>query len=119
MIEWSEKMRSEQPGIFCIEAMKTAKKPLIIVSDIRRKTDITWFKEAFGGRVRTIRIYADDSVRSHRGWKHTQGVDDIQSECDLDDYFLWDLMIDNGDDTQTERSVRELLEFVVKQGVKY
>lgn len=115
MIEWSESIRREDPGFFCREAMKRAERPLIIVSDIRRKTDIKWFQQQYGeNRIKKIRIYADESVRTMRGWKYEAGVDDIQSECGLDDYFLWDLMIDNGDISQTERVIKELLDFIKK-----
>lgn len=116
MIEWSDSMRKSDPGFFCREAMKSAEKPLIIVSDIRRKTDIKWFQDTYGKNlIRRIRIYADESVRQSRGWQFEPGVDDIQSECDLDDYFQWDLMIDNGDIGQTERAIKELMDFVITE----
>lgn len=115
MIEWSETKRKEEPGFFCSQAMAGARSPLVIVSDIRRKTDIEWFCGKFGDRIRRIRISADEGVRKARGWEFKDGIDNSSSECDLDDYLEWDLMIDNGDDSLTEIRVQELLEFVRKQ----
>lgn len=115
MIEWSDAVRKEDPGFFCREAMKKAEMEMIIVSDVRRKTDIKWFQATYGReRLKCIRIYADESVRQGRGWTFEQGVDDIQSECDLDDYFLWDMMCDNGDVSQTNTVLNELCDFVEK-----
>lgn len=88
-------MRSKDYGVFCKAAAATIDKKIVIVSDIRRKTDIQWFRETFGERVKLIRIKCDDQVRLERGWKFQVGVDDIQSECDLDDWTEWDLMVEN------------------------
>lgn len=84
------------------------------MSDIRRKTDIEFFKnENFN--IKTIRIEANDDVRQSRGWKFQQGVDDVQSECDLDDYANWDFILNNNgaslDDflEQLNRLVQEIV----------
>lgn len=34
-------------------------------------------------------------IRAERGWIYTAGIDDIESECGLDDYEQWDLVIEN------------------------
>lgn len=115
MIVWSDEVRQGDPGFFCREAMKKAEKELIIVSDVRRKSDVKWFQEEYGKeKLKCIRIYADESVRKQRGWIFETGVDDIQSECDLDDYFLWDMMCDNSDLSQTNHVLNELVDFVRK-----
>ncbi|KAL7029388.1 hypothetical protein ACKWTF_006221 [Chironomus riparius] len=95
MIIWSDEMRAKDYGVFCREASKSVSKETVIVSDIRRKTDIKWFCETFGTKVKLIRIKCQDCVRENRGWKFESGVDDIQSECDLDDWNEWDLLIEN------------------------
>ncbi|XP_063707405.1 phosphomevalonate kinase [Culicoides brevitarsis] len=116
MIIWSDEIRKKDPGFFCREAMKKAAAEMIVVSDIRRKTDIKWFQETFGKeKLKCIRIYADDAVREARGWKFEPGVDDVESECDLDDFFLWDMMCDNGDVTQTNTVVTQLCDFIDKE----
>lgn len=70
-------------------------KSVVIVSDIRRKTDVRWFQENFHEKIRLIRIKCEDQVRIDRGWKFEVGVDDIQSECDLDDFSDWSLQLEN------------------------
>ncbi|KOB78431.1 Phosphomevalonate kinase [Operophtera brumata] len=97
MINWSDQMRSHDYGYFCRIACQNARKaPIWIVSDVRRKTDIRWFKETYIDLIRTIRISADDDTRIFRGYVFRAGVDDVMSECDLDDYTEWDLAISNG-----------------------
>ncbi|XP_047029138.1 probable phosphomevalonate kinase [Helicoverpa zea] len=101
MINWSDKMRLQDYGYFCrIACQDAAEKPIWIVSDIRRKTDIRWFKEKYGEQIRTIRIIADEDTRKQRGFQFKSGVDDVASECNLDDYTDWDLVIDNSDGKQ-------------------
>lgn len=76
---------------------------VVIVSDIRRKTDIKFFHD-HGYNIKTIRIDADDEVRKARGWVFESGVDNVQSECDLDDVEQWDLRIEN-DGTQNVETI--------------
>lgn len=64
------------------------------MSDIRRKTDIKYFQEE-KLNIRTIRIEASDEVRKGRGWIFENGVDNVQSECDLDDFDHWDYKVSN------------------------
>jgi phosphomevalonate kinase len=108
MIVWSDERRAENPGIFCSEASKNISKSTVIVSDIRRKTDIKWFRETFGDKIKLIRIRCDDSVRIARGWKFQEGVDDIQSECDLDDWSEWDLLVENDGNKLPEEILDEI-----------
>lgn len=110
MIEWSDEMRSKDYGVFCREASKNISKPTVIVSDIRRKTDIKYFRETFGSKVHLIRIKCDNCVREQRGWKFQKGVDDIQSECDLDDWSDWDLEVENNGDRDSEEILKEITE---------
>ncbi|KAM3965608.1 LOW QUALITY PROTEIN: phosphomevalonate kinase [Aphomia sociella] len=101
MIKWSEQMRDKDYGCFCKQACSNAQdRPVWIVSDIRRKTDIRWFKENYANLIKTIRIYADEETRKVRGFLFQSGVDDMASECDLDDYTKWDLEINNGEGRQ-------------------
>lgn len=44
-----------------------------IVSDIRRKTDIEWFKNTYGDLVKTIKITANIQIREKRGLVFTEG----------------------------------------------
>ncbi|ETN65625.1 phosphomevalonate kinase [Anopheles darlingi] len=104
MIVWSDEQRHEDYGVFCREACRTMNREICIVSDVRRRTDVRFFRETFKpSRVRTIRIEASDATRLGRGWRFEAGVDDVPSECDLDDFDEWDLRIDNNgqDDIET------------------
>lgn len=60
-----------------------------------------WFKETYGEVIRTIRLIADEQTRIERGFQFKPGVDDVASECGLDNYNDWDLVINNGKDRQT------------------
>ncbi|CAH2049412.1 unnamed protein product, partial [Iphiclides podalirius] len=101
MIKWSEEKRDQDYGCFCKAACQdAADKPAWIVSDIRRKTDIKWFKETYSDLLKIIRITADEETRKSRGFHFQVGVDDTASECDLDDYNEWDLVINNGKNGQ-------------------
>lgn len=88
-------------------------KPIWIVSDIRRKTDIRWFRENYGKLIKTIRIVADEDTRKQRGYHFKIGVDDVTSECDLDDYNEWDLVINNGQDRKPiEQQIESVLNLI-------
>lgn len=96
MIEWSDMMRDRDYGIFCREAMSRAKKDIIIISDIRRPNDIRWFKENYNEQqLFTIQIRTNNDVRRLRGWIYEDGVDNVQSECGLDDFNEYDFVIEN------------------------
>lgn len=112
MIVWSDAKRAEDYGVFCRQASNKITKPFVVVSDIRRKNDIKWFRENFGDRMKIIRIKCDDSIRAHRGWKFEAGVDDIQSECDLDDWHEWDLLVENDGQNDADDIITEILELL-------
>ncbi|XP_044744231.1 phosphomevalonate kinase [Coccinella septempunctata] len=110
MINWSEKMRSQDPGCFCRSACENAELcPIWIVSDIRRRTDLEFFKKSYGNKIKTVRINAAEDIRKARGWIFTKGVDDVASECDLDKYSNWDLEIRNEGSEQEILKILELL----------
>lgn len=112
MIEWSDKQRAKDYGIFCREAMLKSCKPICIVSDIRRKTDIQFFRENYPDKLVLIRIKCDDEIRSNRGWIFQSGVDDIQSECNLDDFVGWDHEITNNGDIDAETLLAGILKIL-------
>lgn len=99
MIEWSEQMRDKDYGYFCREACREVSKEIVIVSDIRRKTDLQYFEETYEEKVKTIRVIASEETRRKRGWIFQDGVDNAKSECDLDDMTEWDLLLTNEEDT--------------------
>ncbi|XP_044734816.1 probable phosphomevalonate kinase [Chrysoperla carnea] len=96
MIKWSDEIRQKDYGYFCKAACKDATKKFIwIVSDTRRKTDLKWFRETYGEKIKTIRVTTSNEIREQRGWIFKTGVDDSISECDLDDVNEWDYVINN------------------------
>lgn len=51
-------------------------------------------------------------MRQSRGWKYDCGVDDVKSECDLDDYNEWDIVIDNDNAADTNEILRKILSLI-------
>lgn len=51
-----------------------SQKPIWIVSDIRRKSDIQWFRENYPNKVKTIKVSTSETSRKKRGWKFTKGI---------------------------------------------
>jgi len=48
-------------------------------------------------RVITVRVEASQDTRRARGWVFASGVDDAESECGLDAYEPWDVVLKNDD----------------------
>lgn len=115
MITWSDSERARDPGTFCRQAVKmyeAESKPVWIVSDVRRKTDIAWFQAMYDDVVKTVRIEADQQTRHDRGFVHTEGVDNVTSECDLDDVHSWDWVIDNSSGSDSLSSLQSIVAHV-------
>nr|CAD7257678.1 unnamed protein product [Timema shepardi] len=116
MIEWGENIRREDYGYFCraaIDMFHAIEKPVWIVSDIRRKSDLQWFRENFSNVVKCMRITSSDNIRTQRGWVFTPGVDDVESECGLDDVTDWDWLIyNNGDQEEYEAALKPVLKWL-------
>ncbi|ALC38928.1 CG10268, partial [Drosophila busckii] len=113
MIVWSDEVRQQDYGFFCHAAMTQVsldQYDYVIVSDIRRKNDIRWFQETYGqAAVQTIRLTSQPETRKARGWLFTPGIDDVPSECDLDD-GVFDYELTNDDEQVTgEQLVDRLL----------
>ncbi|EPB72429.1 putative phosphomevalonate kinase [Ancylostoma ceylanicum] len=66
MIKWGESVRNAEPDFFC-----------------RRPTDIEYFQSNY--RTLTIRIEASTEERIRRGFVFVEGIDDMPSECALDE----------------------------------
>merc|ERR1719445_107147 len=117
MINWSTTIRQADYTYFCkaaIDKYKAAEYPIWIVSDCRRETDFKYFKENFGEKVRTVRIVASEQARSKRGWVFTPSVDDMETECGLDDTDH-DIVIDNSGTDSIDKVLEPLLKIIPKQ----
>nr|XP_024218718.1 phosphomevalonate kinase isoform X1 [Halyomorpha halys] len=116
MLEWSEKLRNEDYGVFCRAAIQMSKAdnyPVWIVSDARRKTDIKWFKENYNNEIiKLYRIVCDDSIRKQRGWVFAKGIDDEETECGLDDFDDWDKIIQNNTVDEADAFINQTIEHV-------
>lgn len=112
MIKWSDEQRKQDYGIFCRDAMSKSTKKICIVSDIRRRNDIKYFREHYGDKLMLVRIECDDSVRIARGWKFQEGIDDIESECDLDNFTEWDYELVNNGSVPGDDLLRAIVERV-------
>ena len=117
MIDWGEEMRHKDPGYFCRLATNEADKPVWLVCDARRATDMAYFESYYGACAITVRVEASEAVRIRRGWVFTAGIDDAESECGLDTYSC-DFVIKNENISGREdenRSLEEQLETVMKR----
>ena len=115
MIKWGEQKRNEDPSYFCCLATSgtDAEKPVWIISDARRKTDIAYFQVKFSDRAKLVRVIATDDVREKRGYVFTPGIDDAESECGLDTGVEWDFVIDNcGDDDKLNKDIQNIMQVI-------
>lgn len=51
-------------------------------------------------------------MRRKRGWSFEDGVDDVQSECDLDDFHEWDLVLENDDSADVDLLLSKMVELI-------
>ena len=104
MIKWSEeeKIRQDDQCYFLRKALETADKPIWLICDARRMCDLHFFDnspEFQDVQIIRIRIQASEETRKQRAWIFTPGVDDVASECGLDDYEKWDhIIVNDGQD---------------------
>merc|ERR1712226_570540 len=101
MVKWGEEQRSQDPSIFCskIKFYKESDQlQMNVVCDIRRKTDIEYFKNKYTNttkhRIVTVRILSDLPTRESRGFVFDENIDNSETECDLDEYDF-DFTIEN------------------------
>ncbi len=97
MITWGEERRNADAGFFARKVLKAASKPIRIISDARRPGDVAFFQENVP-TVITVRVEASQETRKARGWVFASGVDDAESECGLDSYEKWDVVLKNEDE---------------------
>ena len=75
MIRWGEEKRQKDPGFFCRLATSGSgcSKPVWIVSDARRETDLQYFRDSYGHITKFVRVVADQDVRKQRGFIFQKG----------------------------------------------
>ncbi len=107
MIVWGEEIRDRDPAYFCQLATKEAIKPVWLIVDARRPSDMNYFKSEYMGHTLTVRVVACEDVRAVRGWVFTEGVDDAPSECALDTYPV-DMVINNNTAEELETQLEAI-----------
>ena len=116
MVKFGEDKRKENPFYFCekIKFKSLEQLQMNVVSDVRRKTDILYFKNTFEKanpkihKVVTIRIVADLATRESRGFVFDENIDNQETECDLDEYEF-DFVVENNQDSTEEYLVARFL----------
>jgi len=87
MIRWGEEKRRQDPGYFirAVAESPGSEKSVWIISDARRQSDIRYLRDQYStDRVVLVRVEASQLTRTSRGWTFAPGIDDAESECDLD-----------------------------------
>ncbi|KAJ8029375.1 Phosphomevalonate kinase [Holothuria leucospilota] len=116
MIKWGERIRQKDSSYFCRLATDEAKPhhTIWIVSDARRPSDIEYFKKSYPDQTITVRVDTDLEVRVVRGFVFTPGIDDAPSECGLDSYSKWNVVLrNNGNQADLENQL-QLLTYMTK-----
>nr|CAH0106086.1 unnamed protein product [Daphnia galeata] len=101
MIIWGEEKRAQDSGFFCraaIEMFNGKDFPIWIVSDLRRETDLKFFRDKYSNCLTCVRISASTEARVKRGFVFSAGVDDTESENGLDHIQDWDFCFQNDGD---------------------
>jgi len=118
MICWGEERRRQDPGCFirAVAESPGSEKSVWIISDARRQSDVRYLREQYSAdRVLLVRVEASETTRVSRGWTFTPGIDDAESECDLDD-MAFDVHISNdGDSKLLEEQLSNLMYHIDKK----
>ncbi|CAF0904314.1 unnamed protein product [Adineta ricciae] len=117
MIKWGEEKRHADPSIFCRLAIEQkdeqcSTNPIWIVCDIRRYTDIEFFRKYFPKQLLLVRVEASIETRQNRGWVFTPNVDDSESECQLDENVRWSFIFSNNDSDNFETQMTHLIQMI-------
>lgn len=62
------------------ESSNVERLKLWIVTDARRKTDIDYFISKYPGKIKKIRVFADESIRTERNWEFLPGISIIYAD---------------------------------------
>lgn len=122
MVQYGEEKRKNDPSYFCEKVANSFKNTdqiaMNFIVDIRRHTDIDYFKNKYNDEknhiVITLRIISDLATRESRGFAFNEEIDNGETECDLDD-FEFDYVIENyskDDDTSLEGQFLNIFEAV-------
>ena len=74
-----------------------------------------YFKSNYNSGILTVRVYTSDTIRRERGFIFQEGVDDAETECDLD-HYKHDFTLDNSVDGDSE--MQNVSHFIVEKHLK-
>jgi len=98
MNEFFQRTFPTDPRRFCRAALAYAKQKqanVLIITDVRLKSDVKNLTELAQGRLVLIRVQASDAKRNSFGWVFDAIIDEHKTEIDLDSYDTWNRVIDN------------------------
>ena len=116
MVTWSTEVRQKDQNFFLrisIEENEAHRFPIWILTDARRKGDIDFFEhKTQKAELIKIRVTATQECRKRRGFVFTDSIDNAETECGLDSYDRWTLLVENEDlsDKQLLEQLRPVLE---------
>lgn len=100
--------------------LPTATQSVVVVSDVRRVGDMDYivtFCASKNIQLIRVRINVPDEVRTERGWSFAAGVDDAPSECELDNYDKWEIILDNKTGTEAHETLEPVFN-AIKAGLQ-
>ncbi|KAI1719740.1 phosphomevalonate kinase domain-containing protein [Ditylenchus destructor] len=130
MVIYGEQIRAQDPGYFCRKALEAvyrewANSPtlksstavrIVIVSDCRRPSDLEFFKKDFTSNPPIlVRVDASLNVREKRGYSFTDGIDNAETECALDDFSSWDVSVVNDGDEYLSSELVKIEDLIRKR----
>lgn len=109
--------RNAEDPEWCLRIVKAnakqANAEVLLLSDLRTRQDLDWFKQQ-PGEVVLLRITASDEARKSRGWKPCSKKDSLHTEIELDSFFDWTACWDNSDSsTESTQLLHEWIEYTV------
>lgn len=81
-----------------------------LISDCRRPTDIAYFRSNY--HVLSVRVSCSIETREKRGFVFTPRIDDAETECSLDDFQGFDVILVNEDESQIQEELYKLMAIV-------
>ncbi|KAK6014498.1 putative phosphomevalonate kinase [Ostertagia ostertagi] len=103
MIRWGEGVRNAEPDFFCRATIPTdCTDDVVIISDCRRPSDIEYFESHY--KTLKVRVMASYEERQRRGFEFVDGIDDMPSECALDEH-PHDFLIINDNSCDLEEQI--------------
>ena len=86
--------------------------PIWIMNDIRYYKEIEFLKKYFNDRLLLVRIETSNDIREKRGWHFQSGIDDSESECQLDTNIQWSFVFSNNAEDNFNEQMNHLMAMI-------